>query len=101
MSSEIHALDYGTELRVTVKDDADVVVDISSATTTEFLIRRPDGILLTVNADFYTDGTDGVLTYTTVDGDTDIAGTYKFQAKIALGGLFYTSWATFKVHCNV
>jgi hypothetical protein len=100
MSSEIHALDYGTELRITVKDD-DVVVDISAATSTEFLIRKPDGTLLTVTADFYTDGTDGVLTYTTVEGDTDIVGLYKFQARIALGGVFYTSWATFKVHCNV
>lgn len=100
MSSEIHALDYGTEIRITVKED-DVVVDISAATSTEFLIRKPDGTLLTVNADFYTDGTDGILTYTTVDGDTDIPGIYKFQARIGLGGLFYTSWATFKVHCNV
>jgi hypothetical protein len=100
MSSEIHALDYGTELRITVKED-DVAIDISSATTTEFLIRKPDGTLLTVDADFYTDGTDGVLTYTTVEGDTDIVGLYKFQARIEMGGLFYTSWATFKVNCNV
>jgi len=100
MSSEIHALDYGTELRITVKDD-DVVVDISTATSTDFLIRKPDGTLLTVAADFYTDGTDGILTYTTVEGDTDIVGLYKFQARITLGGVFYTSWATFKAHCNV
>ena len=100
MSSEIHALDYGTELRITVKDE-DVAVDISTATDTEFLIRKPDGTLLTVAADFFTDGTDGVLTYTTVEGDTDIVGLYKFQARIELGGVFYTSWATFKAHCNV
>jgi hypothetical protein len=100
MSSEIHALDYGTELRITVKDDG-VVVDISAATVTDFLIRKPDGSLLTVAADFYTDGTDGVLTYTTVEGDTDTVGLYKFQAKITLGGVFYTSWATFKANCNV
>jgi hypothetical protein len=100
MSSQIHALDYGTELRITVKDDG-VVVDISAATATDFLIRKPDGSLLTVAADFYTDGTDGVLTYTTVEGDTDAAGLYKFQAKITLGGVFYTSLATFKVNCNV
>jgi len=100
MSSQIHALDYGTELRITVKDDG-VVVDISAATVTDFLIRKPDGSLLTVAADFYTDGTDGVLTYTTVEGDTDIAGLYKFQAKITLGGVFYTSLATFKANCNV
>lgn len=100
MSSEIHALDYGTELRITVKED-DVAVDISAATNTEFLIRKPDGTLLTVAADFYTDGTDGILTYTTVEGDTDIVGIYKFQARITLGGVFSTSWATFKVHCNV
>lgn len=99
--SEIHALDYGTELRITVKED-DVAVDISTATVTEFLIRKPDGTLLTVNADFYTDGMDGALTYTTVEGDTDIAGNYKFQARIEIGGgIFYSSWAIFKVHCNV
>jgi hypothetical protein len=43
-----------------------------------------------------------VLTYTTVSGDTDIAGLYKIQAKVTIGsGLFYSSSAAIKVHCNV
>jgi hypothetical protein len=101
MSEEIHALDIGTELRITITDDG-VAVDLSTATTLEYLIRKPDGSLLTVNADLYTDGTDGILTYTTVDGDTDIAGLYKIQAKVTIGsGTFYSSSAAFKVHCNV
>lgn len=36
MSSEIHALDYGTELRITVKDE-DVAVDISELPLLSFL----------------------------------------------------------------
>jgi hypothetical protein len=101
MADEIHALDEGTELRITVKDDG-VIVDLSSASSLEFLIRKPDGSLLTVVADLFTDGTDGILTYTTVSGDTDIAGLYKIQAKVTIGsGLFYSSSAAIKVHCNV
>ena len=101
MASEIHALDYGTELRITVTDDGEIV-DLSSASLMEFLIRKPDSSLLTVSVDFYTDGTDGILKYLTTSGDTDIPGLYKIQARVSLGsGVFYSSSSAFKVHCNV
>ena len=101
MADGIHTLSYGVSLRVTIKEN-DLPVDISAATSIVYLIRKPDSSLLTVTASFYTNGTDGVLTYTTVNGDTNIAGVYKYQARMTLGGgLFYTSWDTFKVHCNV
>lgn len=101
MASEIHEGDIGTKLLVTVVDDG-VVVDISVATTLEIFIKKPDGTLLSRTGVLETDGTDGKMYYITVSGDTDVAGTYKIQGRVVLpGGSYYTSTATFKVHCNL
>ncbi len=57
--------------------------DISTATTKRILITQPDGTVLTKTASFDTDGTDGVLTYTTIAGDLDLdGGTHRMRAYI-------------------
>lgn len=101
MSSEIHVGDIGTEFRVTVKDN-DVVVDVSSATVLNMIFRKPDGTLLTTNADLYTDGTDGIIYYRAVYGDLDQPGIYKLQAYVEIsGGSYYSSIGSFKAVCNL
>lgn len=101
MASEIHSGDVGTKLLVTVLDDG-VVVDISAASTLSIFIKKPDGTILTVTGVLETDGTDGKMYYVTVSGDIDVAGTYKIQGQVVLGGgTFNTSTATFMVHCNL
>jgi hypothetical protein len=101
MASEIHEGDIGTKLLVTVVDDG-VVVDIGPATTLEMFIKKPNGTILSRTGVLETDGSDGQMYYITVSGDIDAAGTYKLQGRVVLpGGSYYTSTATFKVHCNL
>ena len=101
MASEIHEGDVGTKLLITVTDDGSVV-DISSATSKDIFIKKPDGTILNRTGVLETDGTDGKMYYITIAGDLDTAGNYKIQGKVTLAtGTFYTSTATFKVHCNL
>lgn len=99
-ANEIHVGDIGTQFIITVTDNT--AVDISTATTKQFIFKKPDGTKLTVSASFYSDGTDGKLTYTTVDGDIDIAGTWKLQTLVVISdGTFYSDVTTFKVYSNL
>ena len=79
MSNAIHVNNVGVEFRITLEQD-DVVIDVSSATVTQIIFRKPSGEMLTYDVDFYTDGTDGILTYTSIDGDLDEGGNYRIQA---------------------
>lgn len=101
MASEIHEGDIGTKLLITVTDDGSIV-DISSASSLSIYIKKPNGSILTRTGLLETDGTDGKMYYITVAGDLDKAGNYKIQGKVILpSGSYFTSTATFKVHCNL
>ena len=101
MASQIHEGDIGTKLLVTVTDDGSIV-DISSASTLDIFIKKPDGTILSRSGTLETDGTDGKMYYITVLGDLDVAGKYKLQGRVVIAsGSFYTSTATFTVHCNL
>lgn len=100
-ANEIHVGDIGTRFIVTVKDGDDII-DISSATTKNLIFRKPDGTLLTKAASFYTDGTDGILTYSTVSGDLEDDGFWKLQGYLVItGGTWYTDIHDFNVHRNL
>jgi len=60
--------------------------DISGATLTEFHARTPAGVTKTWTAVFTTDGSDGLLRYTTIAGDLDEAGDWLIQAYVEDGG---------------
>ena len=101
MSSEIRVGDIGTEFRITITDDG-AAVDLSSAPSLVINFRKPDGNILSVYADLYTDGTDGIIFYNAVNGDLDQSGQWKIQAVIETGGAIYSSSVgTFKVSCNL
>lgn len=101
MSNEIHVDDIGTVLVVTITDDGQVV-DLSSATETIIIIKKPNTLPYEKTASFYTDGTDGKISYTVVAGDLDAPGVYKIQGKVSIGGgTFRSEISTFKVHCNL
>jgi hypothetical protein len=78
MSSEIHVGDI-VQFESTIKDQDDATVDLSSATTNNFLFQRPDGSLLTVEGSFLTDGSDGVVIYRTSNTDLNQAGSWRYQ----------------------
>lgn len=101
MASEIHENDVGTKLLITVTDDGEIV-DISSASVLDIYIKKPNASILYRTGTLETDGVDGKMYYITVPGDIDIAGVYKIQGRVTLpSGSYYTSTATFKVHCNL
>ena len=102
MSKEIHVGDIGTEFRITILDDDNTIVDLSSASIIEIIFLKPDGSRNVVSAELYTDGTDGIIKYNTVSGDLDQSGVYKIQAYVEVGaGNYYSSIGTFKVFCNL
>lgn len=103
MAAEIHVGDAGTAFRVTVKDEDGVVVDISAATTKQIWLRKPDGTtVLEKSASLYTDGTDGVMQYSTVTTDLDTAGNWKLQGYVVIGSsVIHTDIHTFKVWANL
>jgi len=101
MASQIHVGDIGTTLIGTVLDDG-AVVDISSASSMQMIIKRPDQTTMTKTASNYTDGTDGKMKYVTVTDDIDQVGNWKIQGKVVIGSAtYYSSVSTFKVHCNI
>lgn len=63
-------------------DDAGAVLDISSATTREIHLRKPDGTALQKTASFVTDGTDGAIEYKALTTDIDAEGNWKVQGKV-------------------
>ncbi len=81
---------YGYQLRGSLEqyDEATETwldADISSFTTTEFKIEKPDGSSVVVTATFETDGTDGVLIYTLPVNSTlfNQVGWYRLQAIVS------------------
>jgi hypothetical protein len=101
MASEIHVGDIGTQLIMTVKDDG-VVVDISSASVLNVIIKKPSGQSYTKTGVVLTDGTDGKMYYTSISGDFDAPGLYKIQGRVILNdSIYYTSISSFKVYCNL
>lgn len=101
MADEIHVNDIGTEFRILISDDGSTV-DLSAATDILMIFKKPSGSRIERNADFYTDGTDGLVYYRSVEGDLDEVGTYKIQANVSIGGgVFNSSVGSFKVHHNI
>lgn len=102
VKDEIHKNDIGTTFKLTVKDEDDAVVDVSSASTKDILIEKPDASVLTKTSSFTTDGTDGIIEYSTISGDIDAIGKYKIQGKVILSGsTYYTDVKTFVVKDNL
>lgn len=101
MSSEVHVDDIGTLFILTVKDGG-VVVDISSATNLEVLLKKPDYVYVSKTGLFYSDGTDGKIKYTSISGDFDQIGLYKIQAVVSQSsGVYHSSVSDFKVYKNI
>lgn len=87
---------YGYQLRAVVEEwDSDVEAwvasDISSFTTKQFKVEKPDGTSKTITADFETDGTDGVLiaTVTSLLKLLNIVGYYKLQVLLSNASQYF------------
>lgn len=102
MSCEIHLNDIGTVINVTIKDCNSNVLDISSATSKTITFKKPSGSTVTTSANFSTDGTDGIVTYTAASGLFDEVGSWKIQAEVvAPNGKWKSTYESFKVYRNL
>jgi len=103
--NEVHYNDIGTVFLVTVNDcvsGSATALDLSSASTLQIILKSPSGTAKTKSALLYTDGTDGKIQYTTVDGDLDEVGTWRIQANVTISGATHRSNVTsFKVYENL
>lgn len=99
---EIHKGDIGTVFEVTVKDD-EIAVDISGVSVKKLKFVKPGKTVVVQDAVFKTDGTDGILTYTTIADDLNAAGAWSVQAYIewAAGWKGHSDVLDFDVHGNV
>lgn len=92
--------DIGNEIKVRInKDDCSGNVEnVSSATVITFYIIKPNGTVLTKTGVLDTDGTDGIVKYTTIAGDLDQVGAYRVEVYIEFSaGKFTTTPSSFTV----
>ena len=100
-ANEIHLNNVGTEFRVTVLESG-TAVNVAAATN-YIKFSKPDNTVVTQSGSLYTDGTDGIIKYTSVSGDLDTVGTWKIQAFVDFPGVneFYSDIGSFKVYKNL
>jgi hypothetical protein len=73
-------------------------MNIYGLTAANVFLIKPSGTITAGSGTLYTDGSDGILLYTTVAGDLDEAGLYELQGRIYTpSGDFYNSVTYFQV----
>jgi len=104
MTSEIHIGDVNTKFIVTVVDN-EIPVNLSTATVKKIRFKNPvqfGGITYVQDMAFYTNGSDGILTYTVTLSDFTVAGLWSFQVYVEMPtGKWYSSAHGFKVTANL
>lgn len=94
--------DVGTDLEVAFTKQDGAVLDISSQTTLEIKLKKPNGAAVTKTATFVTDGTNGLAKYTTIANDLDLDGRWSIQGYVVLpSGEWHTKKGTFDVEENI
>jgi hypothetical protein len=78
MAGQMRRFDIGSIIRVTVKENG-LVFNASAAIGKTMKLRKPSGSVLERPAEFQTDGTDGIVQYTTVANDLDESGPWTGQ----------------------
>lgn len=89
--------DDGTLVRVTIVEDVDgeeTAVNVSSALAADsklIYIKDPNGETSTYDAEFYTDGSDGIIETTLAADDLVLTGVFTIQARVILAdGTWHT-----------
>lgn len=80
----LHVGDVNVGIRLEVKDDG-VATDLSGATLKKILLQAPDGTVTEHDADFVTDGADGLIQYVTASADDlSVAGEWLVQGRLTM-----------------
>ena len=92
----------GSSIRVTVRDQDNTVVDLSTTSTRTIFLRDPTGKVLSKSGTLVSGGTTGIMEYVTISGDLAIPGEWAIQARfVNSGGTFYTNVDTLPVMQNL
>jgi hypothetical protein len=98
----VHLNDVGVAIKLTFVDENGNVIDISSATTKEILLQPSGGTTQTHTASFFTDGRDGIISYTISTGDLSVATKWNAQGYVVMpSGSFHTAYLAFEVDPNL
>jgi len=102
MTADLQANDIGSIIRFTVKE-LGAVLDISAATAKKIFLQKKDKTIITVDALFTTDGTDGKIEYITSGSDfLTPFGKWKGQGYVEMdGGSWHTSIVDIEVGSNL
>ena len=93
--------DVGTLLRVIIQEN-NSVKNLAGITSSQIVLRKPSGSTLTKSSVFGSNGSDGIITYTTESGDIDEIGIWRIQGVITSGSaVFYSEVEEFTVNRNI
>lgn len=102
MAADIREGDIGTIFRGTLRDQDAAIVDLTGATTQEFIFQKSDLSYVTKTTSFLTDGSDGIIQYITLVDDLDLFGAWKIQGHVVLpAGEWKTDILDFTVERNL
>lgn len=79
--TKVRLNDVGTIFRVRILEDT-TPVDLTASTDKHIIFTKPDGTQVTQEADFYTNGSDGYIQYTTIAGDINQTGLWNLQGYV-------------------
>lgn len=95
---EIRKSDVGVKFLVTLQNPQGTAEDVSAASLIRFHFVKPDRTVLSVTGAFEGTGADGKVQYTTVSGDIDQLGLWRYQVYITLsGGVLHSDVGMFRV----
>lgn len=80
----IRKYDIGTQVVDTLIDQDGQIIDLAPTTVRQMIFRKTDGTILTKTASLLTDGSDGKLAYSMINGDLDQVGKWVQQSYIEL-----------------
>lgn len=103
MSDDLQEDAIGALIVVTVVDGNGAAINLSGSTTKKLIFRKPNKKIVEKDADYFTDGSDGKLKYTTVSGDLKPDGVWRVQAYIVKSGVIdgRTKVGLFEVRANI
>jgi hypothetical protein len=97
----LHLGDYGFAITI-IMTEGGTAKDISTASTKQFVFKKPDASTATKTAIFTTDGTNGSLYYTVETGFLNQIGAWQVQAVATFAAaLWHSDVATFNVTENL
>ena len=100
--ADIHVNDVGTAFVVTVKDETNTIVDISTASVKKIFLKKPDKTVISKDAVLTTNGTDGKMQIVTASGDLSVKGQWIGQGKVIFpAGQWFTTNFSFEVEGNL